>query len=116
MFQLHKFIAKLRLLDHGLIGAADEIDDIKFPRKDHDSGNKLNEEHGEDKTEDEEETERIIADIKKYVYEQLILHHNHRDNYKDSLVYQARKEVITKFFKDTTLKKCTNEGCRACVV
>ena len=36
-----------------------------------------------------------------------------RDAYKDELVFQARKEVITEFLKYTMLKKCTN--CSACV-
>lgn len=37
-----------------------------------------------------------------------------RDAYKDELVFQARKEVITEFLKYTMLKRCAN--CSAWVV
>jgi DNA-directed RNA polymerase I subunit RPA1 len=36
-----------------------------------------------------------------------------RDHYKDSLVYQARKDLIAEFLKSTITKKCSNEGCGA---
>lgn len=36
-----------------------------------------------------------------------------RDAYKNELVFQTRKEVITEFLKYTMLKKCAN--CSACV-
>lgn len=36
-----------------------------------------------------------------------------RDQYKDGLVYQARKELITEFLKAAGLKKCFNQGCCA---
>lgn len=37
-----------------------------------------------------------------------------RDAYKNELVFQTRKEVITEFLKYTMLKRCAN--CSACVV
>lgn len=39
-----------------------------------------------------------------------------RDSYKDSLVYQARKELIDEFLKATMLKKCRNPSCGAYVL
>jgi len=36
-----------------------------------------------------------------------------RDHYKDSIVYQARKDLITEFLRSTITKKCNNEGCGA---
>lgn len=36
---------------------------------------------------------------------------NTRDNYKDALVYQARKELVNDFLKNTILKKCQNGDC-----
>lgn len=36
-----------------------------------------------------------------------------RDHYKDSLVYQARKDLIQEFLRSTITKKCSNEGCGA---
>ena len=36
-----------------------------------------------------------------------------RDAYKDELVFQTRKEVITEFLKRAMLKRCAN--CPACV-
>jgi hypothetical protein len=36
-----------------------------------------------------------------------------RDDYKDGLVYQARKDLTLEFLKSTILKKCQNEGCCA---
>ena len=36
-----------------------------------------------------------------------------RDHYKDSLVYQARKDLISSFMQASLLKKC--QRCSACV-
>ena len=36
-----------------------------------------------------------------------------RDAYKDSLVYQARKDVINDFLKTSMSKKCQNANCDA---
>ena len=36
-----------------------------------------------------------------------------RDHYKDTLVYQTRKNLITEFFKATIMRKCNNNGCHA---
>lgn len=38
-----------------------------------------------------------------------------RDHYKDSLVFQARKDLIQEFRKVIMVKKCQNEGCGAYV-
>lgn len=34
-----------------------------------------------------------------------------RDHYKDTLVYQSRKDLITEFLKGTLLTKCQNADC-----
>jgi len=34
-----------------------------------------------------------------------------RDHYKDALVYQARKNLISEFLKATLLRKCQNSDC-----
>ena len=58
----------------------------------------------------------LILKIHTYVTINLLRHRErNRDEYKDSVVYQARKEVIADFFLSMTLKKCQNERCRACV-
>lgn len=36
-----------------------------------------------------------------------------RDSYKQGMVYQARKALITEFLSETTAKKCYNEDCLA---
>ena len=36
-----------------------------------------------------------------------------RDDYKDALVYQARKEVLHEFLRAAMLKSCQNNDCRS---
>lgn len=38
-----------------------------------------------------------------------------RDHYKDTLVFQARKDLIQEFRKIIQVKKCQNDGCGAYV-
>lgn len=56
-----------------------------------------------------------IRRINDYVEKVFAVHgKGNRDAYKDELVFQTRREVITDFLKYAMLKKCSN--CSACVV
>lgn len=107
--QLAKFVAKLRLIEHGLLVAAKQLDDFSP-----DSDIKKDEEGSE---EEEAETAHdfekrvnafVNANLKRAPTSK-------RDNYKDGLVYQARKDIISEFLKAIVArKKCLN--CDAYVV
>lgn len=78
----------------------------------------LNKDEGEDEMqvddeEDEEETEEVfLKRLDKFVQGQLSkASGSRRDDYKDALVYQARKDLITDFLKSTITKKCQNLDC-----
>ncbi|ETW83790.1 hypothetical protein HETIRDRAFT_314577 [Heterobasidion irregulare TC 32-1] len=102
---LIKYAAKLRLLEHGLLEAAKSLDDLQMKvkmRKDE-----------EDDTPEETEHEWATR-INLYVQIQLMrASGSKRDNYKDSLVFQARKDLITEFLRTALTKKCSNTGCGA---
>ncbi|KAL0949316.1 hypothetical protein HGRIS_009392 [Hohenbuehelia grisea] len=128
---LCKYMAKLQLLEHGLLDAAKGVDDLhikvsvkrskttaKAPKEDADEeGSQESEAEAEAESEDDcpdETPDEFQARIGLY----LRVHFarasgSKRDHYKDGLVYQARKEVINEFLKATTLRKCQNEGCNA---
>ncbi|KIY49422.1 RNA polymerase I largest subunit [Fistulina hepatica ATCC 64428] len=120
-----KYEAKLRLLEHGLLAAAQEVDRIQLrvkkpPKKsgkDADGDVEMADAKDEDVLEgdDREETvDNYITRIRKYV--EYALHSapaSTRDQYKDGLVYQARKEVIHDFLRSTALKKCQKSDCGA---
>ncbi|KAF9491362.1 beta and beta-prime subunits of DNA dependent RNA-polymerase [Pleurotus eryngii] len=107
-----KYIAKFRLLERGLLDAAQGIDEIHIrvsglgkrgvPQDDDESA---------------EVSEESFEDFQKRINLYVLLHlqrtENKRDNYKDGQVYQARKQLIAEFLKTTTLNKCHNEGCFA---
>ncbi|KAL4076163.1 hypothetical protein J3A83DRAFT_4357265 [Scleroderma citrinum] len=103
---LCKYVAKLRLLEHGLLDAAFGVDELHIQTK----GNS-------DDTEDEDSRDETLEDFEKrvglYVQIHLSRAQMKRDQYKNELVYQARKDVITDFLKSTISKKCQNEGCGA---
>ncbi|KAI5119511.1 hypothetical protein M0805_002447 [Coniferiporia weirii] len=106
--QIAKFIAKLRLLDHGLLDASNALDDIQI-RVTRDQG-----EEGDEETVAEESFADYEKRINLFVAISLRMNPcNRRDHYKDGLVYQARKAVIADFLNYTALKKCQNDGCRA---
>ncbi|CCM05554.1 uncharacterized protein FIBRA_07781 [Fibroporia radiculosa] len=108
LLQMCRYVAKIRLLEHGFLIAAKALDDVhvnttKSRRKDED--------------EEEEPTESDHAfeqRINAYVAVHLAAASgSKRDSYKDSLVFQARREVIDEFLKTTMLKKCKNANCGA---
>ncbi|KDQ18256.1 hypothetical protein BOTBODRAFT_554491 [Botryobasidium botryosum FD-172 SS1] len=107
---LHKYIAKLRLLEHGLLDAANTLDDIHI-RGEKSTGGDEEEKEGEERQESTEEFEqRINLFVHAHLYR---ASGSKRDDYKDGIVYQTRKEVITEFLKATIAKKCSNCGAFA---
>ena len=109
--QLCKFVAKLRLLEHGLLVAAQTLDDIHVATKSSRKAKDIVEEEEENTESDHAFEQRINT----YVAVHLATSSSKRDSYKDGLVYQARRELIDEFLKATMLKKCKNPNCGACV-
>ncbi|KZT13040.1 beta and beta-prime subunits of DNA dependent RNA-polymerase [Laetiporus sulphureus 93-53] len=102
-------IAKLRLLEHGLLVAAKALDDVNVKTK--------KSKRAEDAEEDDEAVESD-SEFERRMDAYVALHltaapSSKRDSYKDSLVYQARKEVVVEFLKSIALRKCQNSGCAA---
>lgn len=104
--QVSKFAAKLLLLDHGLLDASDRVDDIEIDT----SAEKQADDANEDMEGPEADYEKRLG-----IYVALCLRKgkSERGDYKDTLVYQARKAVMADFLTSTSLKKCQREGCRA---
>lgn len=119
-YQLSKYIAKFYLLERGLLDAAQGVDDIQLhtkvkPGKDKRTQN--NQEDGEEEEDDEEHSETLDEfQARVTLYTRVHLSRassSKRDHYKDGLVYQTRKDLITEFLKTTILKKCQNGNCSA---
>lgn len=63
----------------------------------------------EDVTEAQDDVTLNVKRINDYVEKAFKVHgKGQRDAYKNELVFQARKEVITEFMKYAMLKKCAN--------
>ncbi|EMD40913.1 hypothetical protein CERSUDRAFT_131304 [Gelatoporia subvermispora B] len=108
-FVLCKFVAKLRLLEHGFLIAARSLDDLRV--------NTQRKARGDAEDEDDEPAESYEAfemRVNAYVAAHLATaSSSKRDSYKDGLVYQARKDVIQEFLKTAITKKCQNPNCGA---
>ncbi|KAJ3518055.1 hypothetical protein NLJ89_g82 [Agrocybe chaxingu] len=115
---LWKYLAKLRLLERGLLEAAQGIDDIRLrvrrrrakdgDQEDDDGAFPEEDMHGQP----DETPHEFIARINLYVAVHLARSpRNTRDSYKDALIYQARKDVINDFLKTCITKKCQNSDC-----
>ena len=108
--KLCKFVAKLRLLEHGFLVAARSLDDLRLNTQKISKG-------GEGEDDDEEPAESYEAfemRVNAYVAAHLATaSSSKRDSYKDGLVYQARKDVIQEFLKTAITKKCQNPNCGA---
>ncbi|TFY66559.1 hypothetical protein EVG20_g4537, partial [Dentipellis fragilis] len=108
--QVIKYAAKLRLLEHGLLDAAKGLDDIRMATRK--KADLMDEE--EDDT-PEETLESFEGRVNAYVL--ICLHRasgSRRDDYKDSLVFQARKDLIVEFLKAAVgVRKCQNPDCGA---
>jgi hypothetical protein len=98
--QMCKYVAKFRLLEHGLLDAALAVDDILMP-------NEKNDEKGET-TEDFQQRVNLFVAVYMSRASDSDRHHH-----KDGAVYQSRKDVIFQFLKATSLKQCQNERCGA---
>ncbi|KAJ7490360.1 hypothetical protein B0H11DRAFT_2010213 [Mycena galericulata] len=125
---LVKYIAKFRLLERGLLDAAQGVDDLQIrvsvkKAKKKTKGRKADPEDTVEESESEDEgaqgvavmdetADEFAARINLYV----AVHFgrapgNKRDHYKDGLVYKARKDLITEFLKASFTSRCHNEGC-----
>jgi DNA-directed RNA polymerase I subunit RPA1 len=110
--KLVKFKAKLLLLERGLLEAAQEIDTISP-----EASAEVPHERDEDEDGDDLDEKSDIAfekTIMDYVWSELKKAPKiGRDYYKNTLVYDARKKVISEFLKATALKQCKKLGCGA---
>jgi hypothetical protein len=96
-----KYIGKLRLLERGLVAAATSLDKLNPVVKQRAPGVE------EDDT-DEAEAE-FIQRINLFVAVSLRqAGDSNRDDYKNGLAYQMRKQTIADFLKSAYLKKCAN--------
>ncbi|KAG8708120.1 hypothetical protein FRC09_001428 [Ceratobasidium sp. 395] len=95
-----KYEAKLTLLEHGLLSAAAEVDEIVMR-----PGSK-SEADGEEGETIEQFKERVNMFVRFHLEDAPAAT---RDDYKDSPVYQARKDAIQSFLKAAVAcKKCAN--------
>ena len=89
--------------------AAKALDDIHYSTKKSRGGD-----DEEDDGEPEETYEAYEQRINLYVAAHMATaSSSKRDAYKDSLVYQTRKDVINDFIKTTIARKCQSKGCQA---
>jgi len=118
-----KFEAKLRLLEHGLLDAAFEVDNIQQEvtirsMKMNPTGKSGKSKQGEteDMDMDDADSDETIPAFLQRLNEYVQLHlsrasGSRRDNYKDHMVYNVRKETIQDFLRSTLLPKCQKEDC-----
>ncbi|KAH8094813.1 beta and beta-prime subunits of DNA dependent RNA-polymerase [Cristinia sonorae] len=107
--ELLKTVAKLRLLDAGLLVAAKLVDDMHIKAR--------------PSNEDEEAEDDVVnEDIDDFAMRVELWVQNHlrsaassskRDSYKDGLVYQERKAVIHEFLRSAQRRKCSHPSCGA---
>jgi hypothetical protein len=96
-------VAKLRLLDHGMLDAASALDSLHIRPKTKD----------QDAEKDSETLEAFEKQVQVFVQLNLLRASGSRDNYKHSLVFQARRDLIQQILKASLLKRCQNPGCSA---
>ena len=101
--KLAKYVAKLRLLDHGMLDAASALDNLHMRLK----------VKNQDDEKDSESLEAFEKRVQAFVQINLLRASGSRDNYKHSLVYQARRDLIQQILKASLLKRCQNSGCNA---
>lgn len=119
--QILRFIAKLTLLEHGLVVQSDAVDVItmrvltKAAAAAAKKGAAADDEVGES-TEESETLEEYQHRLETWIKVSLAraggVEQASRDEYKKSgIVYDKRKKVISEFMKSLTKKRC--EGCGA---
>ncbi|KAF5333685.1 hypothetical protein D9611_002553 [Ephemerocybe angulata] len=111
---LWKFMAKLRLLERGLVDAALGVDDLVLKASSKGKGKAEDGEDVEMAVEDDvpdETPEEFIARINLYVNIHISRSKNNRNDYKTEHAYQLRKDVIQEFLRSCILKKCQNADC-----
>lgn len=96
-------MAKLRLLEHGMLDAACALDNLHMRPKSKD----------QDAENDSGTLEAFEKQVQAFVQLNLLRASGSRDNYKHSLVYQARRDLIQQILKASLLKRCQNSGCGA---
>jgi hypothetical protein len=101
--KLIKYVAKLRLLDHGMLDAASALDNLHVRPK----------AEGQDAENDSEALEAFEKQAQTFVQLNLLRASGSRDNYKHSIVYQARRDLIQQILKASLLKRCQNPSCCA---
>lgn len=101
-----KAVAKLKLLEYGLLNAASLLDDVS-----------LIDQKGKGKEDAvKETTEEFEKRLEQYVQTRLRKASSaRRGDYKDGPVYQARKQVIDEFIKTahSTSRRCSRPQCGA---
>ncbi|RXW17855.1 hypothetical protein EST38_g7989 [Candolleomyces aberdarensis] len=115
---LWKYMAKLRLLERGLVDAASGVDDLHLQTKSSSKGKGKAGEEGEDvemaggdDDVPDETPDQFMARINLYVAIHLSRTKNTRDDYKNETSYQMRKEIIQNFLRNSIMKKCQNADC-----
>lgn len=96
-------MAKLRLLDYGMLDAAAALDSLHMRPKTKD----------QDAETDHDTLEAFEKRVQAFVQLNLLRASGSRDNYKHSLVYQARRDLIQQILKASLLKRCQKSGCSA---
>lgn len=98
-----------------MLNEAQRIDEIRVEGISVPTGGKSGDEEQEEEEEEEEDSKDIhvyAARLTTYVEGSLRgASGSKRDTYKDNMVYQARKDLISTFNKIAMVKKCSN--CRA---
>ena len=83
-----------------------------------DAANALNDLHMKPRKEDESKNEAETLEafeqrVQVFVLINLSRATGSRDNYKHSLVYQARRDLIQQILKASLLRRCQKPGCGA---
>jgi hypothetical protein len=116
MSQKIKFSARLQLLEHGLLEAAQTLEAMSVDPSSSTIGQPLDTtEEGEDTAQDQEEAALDEFEARVTLFVKASLHRaqasgKKRGSYKDTLVYQARKDAIQTFSKIAMAKKCAHCG------
>lgn len=120
-------MAKFRLLERGLLDAAQGVDElqIRVKLKKKQAAKKTKKKKGEEESEEESsededggmaEPDETLDQFAMRINLYVALHLSRspgskRDHYKDGLVFKARKDLITEFLKASFTNKCHNDGC-----